>query len=186
MGHRNPDRVSLSERRASCETVADMRQKGWDVITKCRVCGLVMRTDLDLIIKIGKGRASLWNRTHRCRREHCNGWVDFEGKPAGVYHFEQLRAPWPASRGTGVEDIGNDAETWAIAGKLFDLGCSRRDVRRILLDAQLVDDRGQRKALDDLDCRFRIGVVRKDGRRHVSGDDIGEWRGLILLRWRKD
>lgn len=185
MGHRNADRVALSERRAGCETVADMRRQSWEIISKCRTCGLVMRTDLDTIIKVSGGGTTLWNRTHRCRRMHCSGFVDFEGKAPGMYHFEQLKAPWPASRETGVEDLGNDYETREIAGKLLDLGCSRRDVRRILLDVQKITEREGRKALDDLDCRFRIGACWKGERRHVSGDEIGEWRGLILVRWKK-
>ena len=49
MGHKNPDRVPLSYRRVRCETVADMQAQGWDVVSKCRTCGLTMQVDLDLI-----------------------------------------------------------------------------------------------------------------------------------------
>jgi len=92
MGSRNPDRVPLSMRRARCETVADMRAERWDVLSKCRDCGLLMRVDLDLIIKVSGPRVSLWNRKARCRRIGCCGWVDFQARAPGMNGHDYLRA----------------------------------------------------------------------------------------------
>ncbi len=92
MGHRNPDRVSIAERRARCETVADMQAQGWDVVSKCRTCGLTMQVDLDVIAWRKGAKFSLWNRTARCRRLFCNGVVDFMAKARGMNWHEELRA----------------------------------------------------------------------------------------------
>jgi len=92
MGHRNPDRVPISYRRARCETVSDMLREGWDVISKCRTCGLMMGVDLALVAKVKGGKVSLWNRTQRCKRIGCTGTVDFMAKAPGMAFHEPLRA----------------------------------------------------------------------------------------------
>jgi hypothetical protein len=68
MGHRNSDRVPIAYRRARCETVAQMRRDRWDIISRCEACGLIMRVDLTLIIRVRGPAVSLWNRKARCRR----------------------------------------------------------------------------------------------------------------------
>ncbi len=95
MGHRNPDRVPLAYRRAGCETVADMMQARWEVISNCRQCGLIMAVNLALVAKVSGPAASLWNRTSRCRRLGCIGVVEFQAKAPGMVMFEALVAPWP-------------------------------------------------------------------------------------------
>jgi len=92
MGNRNPDRVPLSHRRSRCKTVADMLAQGWDVISECRTCGLMMQVDLDLIAWRKGAKTSLWNRKARCRRLHCEGVVDFKAKAPGMLWHEKLIA----------------------------------------------------------------------------------------------
>jgi len=70
MPPRNPDRVPISYRRSRCETVGDMLREGWEVISKCRTCGLMMPLDLALVAKVKGAKTSLWNRTQRCKRKH--------------------------------------------------------------------------------------------------------------------
>lgn len=77
MGSRNPDRIPFHQRRARCETVADMDAQGWDVISKCLTCGLMMQVDLKLIAKVSGPRTTLWNRRQGCRRLGCIGMVQF-------------------------------------------------------------------------------------------------------------
>jgi hypothetical protein len=92
MGSRNPDRISIQARRRQGETVADMMAAGWDVISECRTCGLMMQTDLDLIAWRSGAKTSLWNRKARCRRLHCNGFVVFKAKAPGMAWHEELSA----------------------------------------------------------------------------------------------
>ena len=90
MGHRNPDRVPLSYRRARCETVSAMRRDGWDVLSQCPVCGLVMTVDLALMIRVSGPAVSLWNRRAKCRRLGCAGKVQFLAKAPGMPSHERL------------------------------------------------------------------------------------------------
>jgi hypothetical protein len=98
MGSRNLDRIPISMRRARCETVADMIRDGWDVISKCQACELLMQVDLGVISRVKGGKTSLWNRRQRCRRMGCRGFVDFMAKAPGMNRHESLRAEWPASK----------------------------------------------------------------------------------------
>jgi hypothetical protein len=102
MGQKNPDRVPLAYRRARCETVADMFAQGWDVVSKCGTCGLVMQVDLDLIAWRSGAKTSLWNRKARCRRLHCVGVVEFMARAPGMDGHQYLRA----------DDRAPAPETW--------------------------------------------------------------------------
>ena len=92
MGSKNPDRVPISYRRRRCETVADMMAQGWDVISKCRTCGLAMQVNLDLVVWRTGAKTSLWNRIAHCRRLHCTGVVDFLARAPGMHWHELLQA----------------------------------------------------------------------------------------------
>ncbi len=83
MGHRNPDRVPLAYRRQRCETVERMRRDGWDVISRCEKCALIMRVDLGLVIRVSGPSVSLWNRKARCRRLGLHGLGGVSGPRAG-------------------------------------------------------------------------------------------------------
>lgn len=93
MGSKRLDRIPIAEWRCVAETAADMRAKGWDVITRCQACGLMMPVDLDLIVWRSGAKTSLWNRKARCRRIGCQGWVEFQGRPPGVRLYATLSAP---------------------------------------------------------------------------------------------
>lgn len=95
MGSRNPDRVPLANRRSKCETVQQMQDQAWDLLSKCDTCGLLMRVDLATIIKVRGPEFSLWNRTSRCRRVGCGGRVEFLAKAPRMGWHEPLRAPGP-------------------------------------------------------------------------------------------
>ena len=92
MGSRNLDRIPLRSRRAKVETVRQMREEGWDVISKCLVCGLVMRVDLALIARVSGPNVSLWNRKAHCRRLGCTGFVEFQARAPGMSWHEVLNA----------------------------------------------------------------------------------------------
>jgi hypothetical protein len=95
MGHRNPDRIPLSWRRTTCETVADMARARWDVISKCQACGLTMQVQLRTIAVVSGPSTSLWNRRAPCRRLLCRGQVEFWAKAPGMASHETLTAEWP-------------------------------------------------------------------------------------------
>jgi hypothetical protein len=92
MGRRNADRVPVSFWRPSVRTVADMQKHGWEVLTKCTTCGLMMALDLRLVAKLTGPKTVLWNRKQRCRRIGCQGFVEFQARPPGAATFEALVA----------------------------------------------------------------------------------------------
>jgi hypothetical protein len=98
MAHRNPDRIPLSWRRVTCETVADMARARWDVISKCQACGLKMQVQLRTIAIVSGPETSLWNRRAPCRRLLCRGMVEFWAKAPGMASHSLLTADWPEDK----------------------------------------------------------------------------------------
>jgi hypothetical protein len=92
VGRRNIDRVHISEFRNRVATVADMQSQRWDVISKCRVCGLMMAVDLVLIARTTGPKTILWNRLARCKRIGCQGHVEFQGRAPGAGGYQTLSA----------------------------------------------------------------------------------------------
>jgi hypothetical protein len=98
LGGPNPDRIPLMHRRGGCETVGQMARQGWDVISRCQDCGLMLRVNLAVIAKVKGPGFSLWNRKARCRRIGCQGWTSFQARAPGMHYHEALDAPWPKGR----------------------------------------------------------------------------------------
>ena len=98
VGAKSRDRIPISEWRRGHETVARMQAAGWQVISKCRACSLVMDVDLDLIVWRSGAAISLWNRAPRCRRLGCQGHVEFQAKIPAVGFYSALIAPRPGER----------------------------------------------------------------------------------------
>ena len=98
MGAKNRDRIPVVEWRRRAETLYEMQQAGWEVISRCSTCGLMMPVDLDVLIWRLGASASLWNRRPRCRRIGCSGRVEFQARfwPGGYY--QPLSAPWPPGK----------------------------------------------------------------------------------------
>ena len=95
MSRRNYERWPAVEWRRSAETVAQMRRGGWEVISYCRACHLMMRADLALIELQRGPNVVLWNRQTECRRIGCAGIVEFQGKPPQLDRHIRLFAEWP-------------------------------------------------------------------------------------------
>ena len=93
MGRRNIDRIHISAFRAAVATVSDMQRAGWEVISRCQVCGLMMPVDLDLVAWRVGAATVLWNRKARCRRLGCQGHVEFQAKMPGTALYQTLAAP---------------------------------------------------------------------------------------------
>ena len=94
MGSKNLDRWSAEDWRGTAETVRKMHAAGWKVQSLCIACHLAMETDLKVMIRLGFGEASLWNRRVSCRRIGCDGQVRFIGRPPGVNTLINLDAEW--------------------------------------------------------------------------------------------
>ena len=84
MGARHPDRIPIKEWHAAGRTVAQMRERRWDVLSKCLACGLMMQVDLGLVIRVAGPDVSLWDRRQRCRCLGCEGDTVFLGRPPNV------------------------------------------------------------------------------------------------------
>jgi hypothetical protein len=92
LGRKNIDRVDISHFRFRVATVGDMRAQRWDVISKCRACGLMMAVDLALIAKHSGPETILWNRLARCKRIGCQGYVEFQARFPGRGVYATLAA----------------------------------------------------------------------------------------------
>ena len=98
MGSKHLDRWSAEDWRSTAETVRKMEAAGWRVQSVCIICHLAMETDLKVMIKLGHGETSLWNRRVPCRRSGCIGQVRFMGTPPGFnvnHKLMALDAEWP-------------------------------------------------------------------------------------------
>lgn len=91
MGLRHPDRTDMAVWRNGAPTVGVMRERGWDVLSKCGVCHLFMHVDLAVIIAVSGPDVSLWNRQAPCRRIGCEGRVTFLGRPPRATLHRPLR-----------------------------------------------------------------------------------------------
>lgn len=61
-------------------TLGDMERRNWIITALCARCGLEMAVDgAGLIRRFGRG-FSLWGRSARCRRLHCDGRMHFLGR----------------------------------------------------------------------------------------------------------
>lgn len=98
MGARNPDRFGPDDWRIKAETVAKMIEQGWDVMSKCPMCSLMMRVDLKLVARVSGPETSLWNKRLPCKRIGCTGLVWFMAKPPRYPTFFQMDAAWPPGR----------------------------------------------------------------------------------------
>jgi hypothetical protein len=99
MGSKRPDNIAMEHWRGGCETVQQMREQGWEIVSQCPKCQLKMLVRLDWITRISGPQTSLWNRRPPCRRMFCSGQVQFLARPPGCLTHRPLEAPWPASRG---------------------------------------------------------------------------------------
>lgn len=90
MGHRNPDRISIVERRPAGETVADMISHHWKVVAKCFVCRLEVEVDLPRIVREKGLATSLWDRDAKCRSRNCKGRMVFMARAPGMDRFDLL------------------------------------------------------------------------------------------------
>lgn len=87
MGSRNLDRISVTEWRHKCPTVADMWRGGWKVRAFCETCELELQVNLDTLIRAGGPAVVLWDRTTPCKRVGCVGRMFFKGYPPGANGF---------------------------------------------------------------------------------------------------
>ena len=90
MGHRNPDRISIIERRPGAESVEAMIQRRWAVRAFCQTCRLVMDVDLFRVASEKGPQLCLWDRNVACRRSGCRGRMVLEAKAPGMLGFERL------------------------------------------------------------------------------------------------
>jgi len=90
MGRKNIDRIPITEWRQSCSTVTKMRARGWEVVSRCRSCHLVMDVDLErMALELGPDFC-LWDRQPPCRSRRCGGRVVFQARVPGKPLFENL------------------------------------------------------------------------------------------------
>lgn len=75
-----------------------MEAQGWDLISRCDQCHLMMRVNLRVVARVKGADFSLWNQKARCRRIGCQGWTSFQARAPGMHFHAPLEAPWPAGK----------------------------------------------------------------------------------------
>lgn len=99
MGTRRPENVPMVVWRGGCETVGQMIEKQWDVITRCSRCQTRTHVALKVVLLRARGRNfSLWNRRPRCQIVGCGAPMIYMAKPPGCFVYRDLEAEWPANR----------------------------------------------------------------------------------------
>ncbi|QUD90317.1 hypothetical protein [Phenylobacterium montanum] len=156
MGAKNLDRIPLAEWRRTVETVWDMQQAGWEVISRCRTCGLTMLVDLDLVGWTLGPRTSLWNKHPQCRRLGCQGVVDFQAKVPRRGIFEVLAAEWPP----GKDPMPTGTATITVAEIIIGPGrigaeCRPCAWKRVLSPAETITTFGLGATLDQVQAGLR-------------------------------
>jgi hypothetical protein len=96
VGSRNLDRISMTEWRGKCETVADMMQAGWrHVVARCETCRSDFPVDLAKVARERGPATSLWNRRQARPRPDCPGEVQFAVRIPGLYTYQPMVAADP-------------------------------------------------------------------------------------------
>jgi hypothetical protein len=97
MGHNGPkpDKWPVEAWRRCAPTVWDMKCQEWQVKARCETCRLILRVDLNAVIKKKGRKFSLWNVRTRCRNGApepfgCLGTMMFESKPPGAMRVFRL------------------------------------------------------------------------------------------------
>ena len=94
MGSRNLDRIPMSDWRAKCETVGQMRRAGWRFVrARCETCRAEFQVDLDRVIRERGPKVSLWNRRQACPKASCGGQVHFMVRIPGLPAYQPMLAP---------------------------------------------------------------------------------------------
>jgi hypothetical protein len=98
MGHRNLDRIPMTEWRAKCETVGQMLRAGWRFVrARCETCRAEYQVDLEKVMRERGPAVSLWNRRQACPKQSCPGQVHFMVRIPGLHPYQQMAAPDPAT-----------------------------------------------------------------------------------------
>ncbi len=84
--------------RGGCETVGQMIDKGWDVISRCTRCHTQTHVPLKAVLRVRGRNFSLWNRRPRCLVVGCAAPMIYMAKPPGCFTYRDLDAVWPANR----------------------------------------------------------------------------------------
>ena len=99
MSYKKPERRDPTWWRSQRETVSQMQAAKWDVHSACTTCGLRIRLDLELTIKVHGPHLSLWNHRQSCPNLTCyQGVVRFWGRPPELTQPIELSARWPENR----------------------------------------------------------------------------------------
>lgn len=97
MGTKRPDQIGTSAWRAGVETVGQMYERHWELVGRCRACGVALLVDLRVVIIMRGETFSLWNQHTQCRAlafgGRCRGVIDFSFRAPGMTQHRPLAAP---------------------------------------------------------------------------------------------
>ena len=88
----------MSDWRAKCETVGEMRRAGWRFVrARCETCKTEFQVDLERVIRERGPTASLGNRRQLCPRDGCGGQVHFMVRIPGLHLYQPMGAADPTT-----------------------------------------------------------------------------------------
>ena len=76
MGSFNRDLAVSPPSPAGALTLGQMADAGWEMVARCRRCGVVLTVDLKALVKLHGADAIWWGRRARCRVVQCGGVVE--------------------------------------------------------------------------------------------------------------
>lgn len=95
MGTTKPDNVPMGKWRGGCETVGQMIERNWHVISRCARCGTRTHVPLKAVVRVRGRNFSLWSRRPRCLIVGCGAPMIYMAMPPGCSTYRDLEAAWP-------------------------------------------------------------------------------------------
>jgi hypothetical protein len=96
MGSFNRNRHIPTPTPADALTLGQMAKAGWEMVARCKRCGVVLTVDVAALIKLHGPDAIWWGRKPRCRVVGCVGRVEFGARAWRMGSWQSLsRTPTP-------------------------------------------------------------------------------------------
>lgn len=96
MGAKNPDRLKSPPMAETAITLAEMHLERWQLQASCRRCGVILRADLGMLIRVHGPDAIWWGRRPKCPVWDCGGELRYAARSVNGGTWVSLADPAPA------------------------------------------------------------------------------------------
>lgn len=95
MGQTNPDRARPPPAPEEALTLAEIHVAGWLLMARCRRCGIVLRADVRLLVKVWGPDGVLWGRQPHCPVWECDGRLEYHAQSIRGGTWRSMASPAP-------------------------------------------------------------------------------------------